>query len=146
MMGIKLSHLPPALAHLSADSTSKRGNKFHARRTACAHGHTHASKAEAQRCDTLHVLQRAGEIRNLQQQPKFFFAVDGRQVTDERGHRIRYTADFRYEERDRSGAWIDITEDVKSKATMTEAASLRLAFFRASHPDTQLRITGEVGR
>ncbi len=130
----------------SAKNSPGRGNKFGARRTACAHGHKHASAAEARRCGALTLLERAGQIRKLEQQPRFHFAVDGRQVTDERGRAVRYTADFRYEERrnlrEVAGVsdWIDVVEDVKSTATMTEAATLRLAFFRFFHPDIDLRI------
>ncbi|WP_380873621.1 hypothetical protein ACFB49_42730 [Sphingomonas sp. DBB INV C78] len=46
-------------------------NKFSAKKTACAHGHMHASKREALRCNDLHILQRAGQISDLKQQPKF---------------------------------------------------------------------------
>jgi len=37
-------------------------SKYHAKRTACAHGHTHASGREAKRCAELHLLLRAGHI------------------------------------------------------------------------------------
>lgn len=136
-MAVRLKHMPGA-----EPDAPKRGNKFGAVRSRCQQSHNHASAAEARRCNDLTLLERGGAIRNLVQQPKFFFSVEGRQVTDNRGRPIRYTADFGYEEKDRSGAWIDVTEDVKSTATMTEAAGLRLAFFRAFHPHTQLRITG----
>jgi len=140
-MGVRVTDLPPQVAArlgLAPEPTPKQ-NKFSAKRTCCAHGHTHASKAEARRCDTLHLLQRAGSIRGLEQQPKFYFTMpDGRQVRDERNRAIRYTADFRFEELTPRG-WSPVVEDVKSRATMTEAATLRIAFFRAFHPDIELR-------
>jgi hypothetical protein len=120
-------------------------NKFHARRTPCAQGHVHASAGEALRCNQLALMERAGEIRKLEQQPKFYFVfADGRRVTDERGAALRYTADFRYDEA-HAGVWRAVVEDFKSRATMTEAATLRLAFFRAFHPDIDLRLSGTGG-
>lgn len=109
------------------------GNKFGARRAACAAGHAHASKAEARRCDTLHLLQRAGEIGELQQQPQFWFVIDGRQVVHEGGRRVGYRADFSY----LSGGRL-IVEDVKG-AYRDDAWTLRKAIFRALFPDIELR-------
>jgi len=51
--------------------------KYHAKKTPCTNGHMHASKREAMRCNDLHLLQRAGEISGLQQQPVFRFAING---------------------------------------------------------------------
>ena len=144
-MVIRLPHMPgegPVAA-----GSGRRGNKFGAKRTTCGHGHTHDSKAEALRCDDLRLLERAGHIRKLEQHPVFHFTTaDGRQVRSlMRGARsggpIRYTADFGYEERQKSGEWRKIVEDVKSLATMTEAAVLRLAFFQHFHPELELRLT-----
>jgi hypothetical protein len=53
---------------------------------------------------------------------------------------MRYTADFRYDEAGNDGEWHDVVEDFKSLATMTEAATLRLALFQA-HPG-KLKIVG----
>ena len=115
----------------------KRGNKFSAKRTPCGHGHVHASKAEARRCNDLHMLQRGGRIRALEQQPRFFFTgADGRQVTDQ-GKAVRYTADFRYEEARDSG-WHSVVEDVKGRYR-DDTWRLRRAFFRFFHPDIELR-------
>lgn len=124
----------------------RRGNKFGAKRTNCRGGHTHASGAEARRCDELKLLDQAGKVRGIAVQPVFFFTMDGRKLEDLRGRALRYTADFRYQELGRAGAdgeptWTDIVEDVKSVATMTEAATLRLALFRFFYPDLMLRIT-----
>jgi hypothetical protein len=138
-MPIRVSHIPgrPDLG----GEAPRRGNKFSARRTACSSGHMHDSAAEARRCAVLTLRERAGEVRNLVIQPKFFFALDGSQVLDMRGRPIRFTADFRYDERPARGDdWLDVVEDVKSVATMTEAATLRMAFFRAFHPKITLRI------
>ena len=84
-------------------------------------------------------LERAGRIRNLVQQPRFHFVIDGRQVVDDRGRALRFTPDFGFDEASADG-WVAVVEDVKSVATMTEAATLRMAFFRATHPRIKLRI------
>lgn len=131
-MAVRLSHMP------GEEPERRRGNKFRAQRTPCANGHTHASKAEARRCDQLHLLQRGGHIRHLEQQPRFtFVGPDGRQVTDQ-GRPVRYTADFRYEEATKRGDWASVVEDVKG-AYRDDTWRLRRAFFRHFHPDVELR-------
>ena len=40
--------------------------KYRSQKTACSYGHIHDSKKEAYRCCELHLLQRAGIIKNLQ--------------------------------------------------------------------------------
>jgi hypothetical protein len=132
-----------SVASTDGGGRQKGRNKFGARRSGCQVGHVHASLGEARRCDVLHLMQRAGEIRALEQQPAFFLCVDGRSIVDLRGRRLRYTADFRYEERDGAGGWRLVVEDFKGAPTMTEAAALRMAVFRACHPDIQLRVTGK---
>ena len=113
----------------SADRPA-RGNKYHARKTGCAHGHTHDSAKEARRCNDLHLLQRAGQISRLEVQPQFWFHVDGVAMRHENGRRIGWRPDFQYFEGDRN-----VVEDVKGgKATRTEAYTLRLAIFRALYP------------
>jgi hypothetical protein len=88
------------------------------------------------------MLQRGGHIRNLEQQPKFTFTdSDGRQIKQLNGQPMRYTADFRYDEAGNDGEWHDVVEDFKSLATMTEAATLRLALFKHYHPG-KLKIVG----
>lgn len=110
--------------------------KYHAKKTPCANGHTHASKREAARCNDLHLLQRAGEISGLQTEPRFTFAVEGRQVMMRNGQAARYTADFSYVEKGRK-----VVEDVKSSATDTEAFAVRWAFARAMWPQIDWRLT-----
>lgn len=158
-MSLRLTHEEAARLGLSGATAQRlqresggkqRGNKYGAKRTNCRQGHTHASGAEARRCDELTLLERGGHIRKLEQQPVFHFTMDGRQMTDMRGRAVRYTADFRYEERQLEGAlphdpllgiygWREVVEDVKSTATMTEAAVLRLAMVRFFYPGIDLR-------
>ena len=110
-----------------------RRNKFGAKKAVCAEGHVHASKAEARRCDHLHLLARAGEIRDLEVQPQFWFVIDGEQVKHEGGRRVGYKADFSYRERGRH-----VVEDVKG-GYRDDAWTLRKAIFRALFPDIELR-------
>lgn len=112
-----------------------RGNKYRAKRTVCLAGHTHASKRESIRCDELHLLQACGQITGLQFEPQFWFHIHGRQVKHENGRRVGYKPDFSYLERGRQ-----VAEDIKSSATMTEAAVLRMALFRALYPEVELRV------
>lgn len=84
----------------------RRGNhKYRAQRTECGAGHSHPSKAEARRCDDLHLLQKAGQIHDLSQQPKFPCVVNGIKV-------CTYVADFSYREGGR-----ETIEDTKGVIT-----------------------------
>lgn len=97
----------------SAEATVLNGLKF-------------ASKREAARYQELLMLQSAGEIANLTVQPVYPLQNDHISVKYPNGRVAKYTADFEY--------WQDselVTEDVKSKPTMTEAAKLRMAVFAA---------------
>lgn len=86
-------------------------NKFRAKRHVF-NDHTFASGREKRRYQQLLLLERAGEINQLELQPKY--EIIPRQLKPNGGVEIRaeYTADFRYIE---NGAVV--VEDVKSKAT-----------------------------
>ena len=72
----------------------------------------------------------------LQVEPQHYFVTaDGREVKHQNGRRAGYKPDFSYVENG-----VKVCEDVKSVATMTEAATLRMTFFRHFHPDIDLRI------
>lgn len=49
----------------------KNYNKYSAKKTLCSYGHIHDSTKEANRCDKLHMLQRAGQISNLEIQKSY---------------------------------------------------------------------------
>jgi len=116
-----------------ASVPAKRGNKFKAKRTPCRHGHVHASMKEASRCNDLHLLQRAGAISELEQQPVYRFTVDGRAVTVGK-RQLKFTPDFRYIENGQI-----VAEDVKG--IRTRDYIVRAALFRAFHPELILRET-----
>lgn len=113
----------------------KRNHHF-ARKTQCGAGHTHDSKAEAKRCDDLHLLQRAGEIIGLKVAPRFYFSINGREVKMKNGHVARYTGDFTYIEGNRQ-----VCEDVKPSGGLIERDfPLRIAIARALYPDIDFRV------
>ncbi len=68
---------------------ARRGHKYNAVKTVCGAGHSHPSKAEAKRCDELHLLQKQGQISHLEREVKFPFRVDDKVV-------FTYRADFAY--------------------------------------------------
>lgn len=109
-----------------------KGNKYQAVKTACGFGHEHASKKEARRCAELHLLQRAGEISDLELEPRYYFTVNGHVLTHDRGRRAVYTPDFRYRE-----AGVLVVED--SKGMRVRDWPLRKALFRACYPDILVR-------
>lgn len=120
----------PYIADLEAE---KAANKYGAKRTSCAHGHSHASKREAKRCAELHLLLRAGEIDALVYEPQYWFEINGVQVKHEKGRRVGYKPDFGYLEKGQV-----VVEDVKGM--VTEAAQLRMTMFRALFPEIELRV------
>lgn len=108
------------------------GNKYSAKKTPCQGGHTHASKREAVRCNELTMLARAGVISDLEQQPQFWFAINGVPLMHDNGRRVGVKLDFRYVEQGRG-----IVED--SKGMTVRDWPLRKAVFQALYPDLELR-------
>lgn len=110
-------------------------NKFDARKADCQHGHTHDSRSEAKRCNALHLLQRAGLIRDLVVQPQYWFVINGVQVKHENGRRLGYRADFAYRDVEKGA---DVVEDVKG-GYRDDAWTIRKAVFCALFPNLELR-------
>ena len=108
-------------------------NKYRAKPTVCAHGHKHASKREAARCDALHLLQRTGAISDLEIEPQFWFVIDGKPLMHANGRRCGYKPDFAYVERGRQ-----VIEDCKGMTVRD--FPLRAALFRHLFPAYELRI------
>lgn len=65
--------------------------KYRSVKTECRHGHTHSSKKEANRCNELNLLQRAGKITGLSTQRPYDIYVNDQKI-------CRYVADFFYTE------------------------------------------------
>jgi len=100
-------------------------NKFHAELTA-VDGIKFGSKREAARYSALILAQDAGVIEKLRPHPAYPLTNEHITVKYPNGRVAKYTADSEYVE----GGEL-ITEDVKSRATMTEAAKLRIAVFES---------------
>lgn len=108
-------------------------SKYGAKATPCAHGHNHASKREAKRCNDLHMLVRAGAITDLEVEPTFILAPDGQPIIMGNGHKARYRPDFTYRENGRR-----VAEDVKGM--VVRDFPLRAALFRLCFPEIELRV------
>lgn len=82
-------------------------------------GHKFASRAEARRYNELKLFQFAGQLTNLELQPKFPLVLNGQLV-------CTYIADFSYRQRG-----YRIVEDVKSKGTRTPQYRIKVKLLRA---------------
>ena len=105
------SHTEWPVDMTDALKTSPTKTKYHNEPTV-VDGARFDSKKELQRWLDLKVLERAGEIKNLERQVKISIDVNGQ-------HICNYFADFQYHEKipDRKGKWQIVVEDVKSDAT-----------------------------
>jgi hypothetical protein len=94
-----------------------------------------ASKAEAKRDAELQLLVRAGEIVDLQRQPKFDLFVGGKKI-------CRYVGDWSYWESDPTRdhrSLIQIVED--RKGALTPAFKIKWALAKALHPEIEWRLS-----
>ena len=102
---------------------SKYGNK-----KTIVRGIPFDSRAEGARYQELKLLEKAGEIRDLQLQPKFEL------IPKQPGERaVTYTADFMYEEKAPAEwvlIWRTIVEDVKGVKTKDYVIRRKLFKFR----------------
>ena len=57
-----------------------RQHKFRAKSSKCYQGHYHPSKLEAEYCDLLHLQLKAGEITEIEWQPRFNMIVNGQKI------------------------------------------------------------------
>ena len=90
------------------------------------------SAKEAQRYRELTLLERAGEISNLELQPRFLlqesFKKNGKTY-----RKIEYIADFKYIEKDKT-----IVEDVKG--LQTDVFKIKHKLFEKKYPELELKI------
>ena len=108
----------------------RSGNKFGNRKTH-AFGKVFDSQAEANRYGDLRMLKKAGEICDLECQPKF----ELQEKFERHGKKYRaitYRADFQYTE---VGSGKVKVEDVKGYAT--EAFKIKALLFRYKYPDIE---------
>jgi len=104
-------------------------NKYHARRTVLD-GIAFDSQVEAARFAELRLLERAGQISDLQVHPRFVLLQ-----ADSYGPQVRYEADFSYRQDGQL-----ISEDVKGAATKTPTWKLKFRLAQARYPEYTFRI------
>lgn len=90
------------------------------------------SIAESRRYKELALLEKAGEIENLQLQPKFLLQ-DSFKKNGKTYRKIEYIADFMYEEKGKV-----IVEDVKGMET--KEFKIKRKLFEYKYPSLELRI------
>ena len=90
------------------------------------------SIAESKRYKELALLERAGEISNLELQPHFLLQESFRK-NGKTYRKIEYVADFRYNENGKT-----IVEDVKG--IQTDVFKLKHKLFEKKYPELELRI------
>lgn len=113
-----------------------RKNKYDNRKTV-VDGITFHSGAEARRYQILKLLERAGEIEDLELQPKFT-VFDGFRKKGKKHQAITYTADFKYKEV-KTGEIV--IEDVKG--VETEVFKIKKKLFEKRYPDLEITIIKE---
>lgn len=114
--------------------------KYHSKK-AVVDGIVFDSRKEARRYSELVLLEKAGAITGLRRQVKYVL-IPAQREPDTRGVRggirqgkllereVSYLADFVYEERDDSGDWHTVVEDVKGMRTKDYIIKRKLMLYR----------------
>lgn len=109
--------------------------KYRSRRVT-VHGETYDSKREAARAAELRLLERAGEIADLQRQVKYVLQA-GFRHRGKAYREIAYVADFVYHEK---GSPAPVVEDTKSPITrINPVYRLKLKLLLARYPEIEFR-------
>jgi hypothetical protein len=91
-------------------------------------GEKRDSLQESNRLEELKILQRLGEIKDLQTQVPFTLIPS--QKGENRNERpVKYIADFVYQERQPNGTWKQIVEDTKGYKTKDYTIKRKLMLF-----------------
>ncbi len=98
-----------------------RRNKYSNRPVRCRSNHMHQSTLEARRCDELGLMEKAGLIRDLEQQVCFRLDVNGHHIAD-------YVCDWKYFDNERGQ---EIVED--AKGILTDVCRMKLKLMAAVH-------------
>ena len=104
------------------------GSKYHSKKIKAPDGEIFDSRKEYKRWCDLTLLERAGEITNLQRQVPYLLIPEHREpdLIGPRGgrrkgriieRRLEYIADFTYEELLPDGSWVYVVEDCKGMRT-----------------------------
>ncbi len=92
------------------------------------------SAKEARRYRELVLLERAGQIQELELQPRFLLQ-EGFKKNNKKWRKLEYVADFKYIENGKT-----IIEDVKSEGTITQVFKIKRKLFEYKYPDLELKI------
>ena len=106
-------------------------NKYHNQKTKIDRFVFDSAK-EGKRYRELALLEKAGEIKNLQLQPRFLLQESFRK-NGKTFRKIEYVADFQYEENGKT-----IVEDVKGMKT--DVFKIKQKLFEYKFPDLELKI------
>lgn len=122
----------------TASQQGRRPNKYHARRVS-VDGEKFDSQAEYERWRELRLLERAGEISNLERQVKIPLEIGGRPIKVRskgypNGRPVKYWADFVYFENGQR-----VYED--KKGFDTPISRLKRAVVEAMYPGVEVRVT-----
>jgi len=104
--------------------------KYHNTPTACQAGHKHPSILEANYCDQLALLVKAGEIKSYKTQVKYGLCVNNNHVCD-------HIVDFEVETKDGK------KEIHEAKGFQTAVWRLKFNLFRAIYPGTEYHIISQ---
>lgn len=111
----------------------EKASKYHAKKT-IAGGRMFDSRSEARRYNELLLMQQAGEVVEIECQPKFLlqesYTKNGKKVRP-----VHYIADFKVTYKD---GHVEI-EDVKSKATLTPLYRLKKKLFEKRYPELSIK-------
>lgn len=104
-------------------------SKYHSIKTAIG-GRVFDSKAESKRYAELQLLVKAGEVTDIECQPRFLLQESFRK-NGKTYRKIEYIADFKVIYAD---GRVEI-EDVKSRGTKTEAYKIKKKLFEKKYPE-----------
>lgn len=94
-----------------------------------------ASRAEAKRDAELQLLARAGEIIDIERQPKFDLFVNGRKI-------CRYIGDWSFWEKDPKADYRCLRRVVEDcKGVQTPAFKIKWALAKALYPEIEWRLS-----
>lgn len=100
-------------------------------------GHVFASRKEAQRYKELSLLEKAGEIKELELQPRFLLQLPFKDNEGKQHRKIEYVADFSYKDMKKK---VLVIEDVKASATFkTEVYRIKKKLFLYAYQDLIFR-------
>ena len=130
--GFATPHPSAALTPSPQGEGLGKRNKYGAQKTE-VDGIRFDSKKEARRYEQLMLLLQSGRIRELKLQRDYTLQEAYTTTEGIRVRAIRFRADFSYEEQDEHGAWVEIVEDVKSKATKTRVYAIKKKLMQDIH-------------